>query len=61
MAIVFVVAMGIYCFIVLNQSSSTPEEKQRAWTALSAILAGVGGVLFGKSMHGHQIGWPTPA
>lgn len=48
MAILFVFAMGFYCFVVLLHSASTPEEKQRAWSALSAILVGV---VFGKSMN----------
>src|SRR3954447_19366474 len=50
LAIVFVAAMGIYCFVVLGHRGSTPDEKQRAWAALSAILTGVVGVVFGKSM-----------
>jgi hypothetical protein len=51
LAILFVVAMGTYRFVVLIRSNSTPEEKQRAWAALSAILAGVVGVVFGKSLN----------
>jgi hypothetical protein len=50
MAILFVLVMGGYCFVVLNRSGSTPEEKQRAWSALSAILGLVVGIITGKAM-----------
>jgi len=50
MAILFVIAMGVYCFVVLNRAGSTPEETQRAWSALSAILGLVVGIITGKAM-----------
>jgi hypothetical protein len=50
LAMGFVIAIGWYCFVVLNRSGSTPEEKQRAWSALTAILGLVVGVITGKAM-----------
>ena len=50
MAMLFVFAMGGYCFWVLNRSRSTPEETQRAWSALSAIPGLVVGIITGKAM-----------
>jgi hypothetical protein len=50
MAILFVSAIGFYCFSILNRSGSTPEEKQRAWSCLTTILGLVVGVITGKAM-----------
>jgi len=50
LAMVFIVAIGWYCFLVLNRSGSTAVEKQRAWSALSAILGLVVGVITGKGI-----------
>ncbi len=45
---VFVLAIGLFCFWVLVRVDSPPSEKDRAWSALSAILGGIVGFLFGK-------------
>lgn len=50
LAMGFIVAIGWYCFTVLNRSASTTEEKQRAWSGLSAILGLVVGVITGKGI-----------
>ena len=50
LAMGFVIAIGWYCFTVLNRSGSTPEEKQRAWSCLSAILGLVVGIITGKAL-----------
>jgi hypothetical protein len=44
----FVFAIGLYRFHVLLRVDSPPPDKERAWSALSAILGGIVGFLFGK-------------
>ena len=45
----FVSLTGLYCFWVLMHMDSPPEDKDRDWSAISAILGGIVGFLFGKA------------
>jgi hypothetical protein len=48
-AILIVLVVLIYCFIVLVIRSSSPEEKNWAMSVLTSILTGAIGFAFGKS------------
>ena len=48
-AILIVLVVLIYCFIVLVVRSSSPEEKSWAMSILTSILTGAIGFAFGKS------------
>jgi hypothetical protein len=48
-AILIVLVILIYCFIVLVVRSSSPEEKSWAMSILTSILTGAIGFAFGKS------------
>ena len=48
-AALLVLAISVYCFIVLANSSSQIEDKQWARATLSAVAVGVVGVIFGKA------------
>jgi hypothetical protein len=48
-AILIVLVVLIYCFIVLVIRSSFPEEKNWAMSVLTSILTGAIGFAFGKS------------
>jgi len=49
LGVVFLVAIGGYCFWVLSSSSSTTAEKDWARSAVPSIMAGIIGYVFGKS------------
>jgi hypothetical protein len=44
-----VLGIGFICFWNLVRAGSSPEEKARAWGALTTILCGIVGFLFGKA------------
>jgi hypothetical protein len=45
----FIILAGLYCFRVLLRTDSLPADKERAWSAFTAILGGIVGLLFGKA------------
>ena len=48
-AIIFIIAAGFYCLIVLLSPSASPDSQQRAWTVFTTLLSGVVGFVFGKT------------
>jgi hypothetical protein len=44
----FILLTGLYCFWVLIRVDSPPADKDRAWSAVMAILGGIVGLLFSK-------------
>jgi hypothetical protein len=44
----FVIAIGLFCFWVLLRMDTPPVERDWARSALSALLGGIVGFLFGK-------------
>ena len=48
-AILIVLVVLLYCFIVLVVRSSSPEEKNWAMSVLTSILSGAVGFAFGKT------------
>jgi hypothetical protein len=49
-AIVVIFFIAIFCFMILIDPKSSPENQQRAWTAITAILTGIVGYIFGKAV-----------
>lgn len=45
----FLAAIAVYCFWVLLDKSTSPEERRYAWAAISAVMGGIVGVVFGRS------------
>lgn len=45
----FIILTGLYCFWILIRTESVAADKERAWSALMAILGGIVGLLFGKA------------
>jgi hypothetical protein len=48
-AILIVVVVLVYCFVVLVVRSSSPDEKNWAMSVLTSILTGAVGFAFGKT------------
>jgi hypothetical protein len=48
-AFTFIIAMAIYSFVVLIKHGATSEEAQKVWPIVSAILAGIVGMVFGRA------------
>jgi hypothetical protein len=49
LAILFMLAAGVYCFHELLNPKASPETQQKAWTAFTMLLTGVLGFVFGKT------------
>jgi len=47
--LLFIVAVGFYCFCELLHPAASQESQQRAWTGISVLLSGVVGFVFGKT------------
>jgi hypothetical protein len=41
--------MGIYSFAILIKHGATSDESQKVWPIVSAILAGIMGMVFGRA------------
>lgn len=48
-AFTFIVAIGIYCFVIVIKHEAASEEAQKVWPIVSAILAGIVGMDFGRA------------
>jgi hypothetical protein len=48
-AALVLLCIAILCFWKLTDKSTTPEELRYAWAAISAIMGGIVGTVFGKS------------
>lgn len=46
---IFLAAIAVYCFWVLLDKSTSAEERRYAWAAISAVMGGIVGVVFGRS------------
>jgi hypothetical protein len=40
---------SFYCYWVLFTPSTTPEERRYAWSALSAVMGAIVGIVYGRS------------
>ena len=47
--VVFLMAIGSYCLWVLTSNSAAPTEKDWVRSAITSILAGIVGYIFGKT------------
>jgi hypothetical protein len=45
----FLAMASFYCYWVLFTPSTTAEERRYAWSALSAVMGGVVGIVYGRS------------
>lgn len=45
----FLGVSAFYCYWVLFTPSTSPEERRYAWSALSAVLGGIVGIVYGRS------------
>jgi hypothetical protein len=48
--IFFLSMVALYCFWALFDRSTTPEERRYVWAAISAVMGGIVGTFFGRSM-----------
>jgi hypothetical protein len=48
-AFTFIIAMAIYSFVILSKHGAASEEAQKVWPIVSAILAGIMGMVFGRA------------
>ncbi len=45
----FLAVTAFYCFWALFDKSTTPEERRYVWAAISAVMGGIVGIVFGRS------------
>lgn len=46
---IFLGVSAFYCYWVLFTPSTSQEERRYAWSALSAVMGGIVGVVYGRS------------
>jgi hypothetical protein len=45
----FLAVTAFYCFWALFDKSTSPEERRYVWAAVSAVMGGIVGIVFGRS------------